>query len=65
MAHNQENGVIFGAFGPQGNNQNPSVLETNAALKSRLASIALERQEKLKEEVCKVIEGIEHTPSQT
>ncbi|KAG0083016.1 hypothetical protein BGZ93_002078, partial [Podila epicladia] len=53
MAYYQANGVTQS----QGNNQYSSVQESNAALKNRLASIALKRQEKLKAEVCSVIEA--------
>ncbi|KAG0332250.1 hypothetical protein BG000_010219 [Podila horticola] len=55
MAHNQANGDD--APGPQEDNRYPPLQDANASLKIRLAGIALDRQEKLKAEVCKVIEA--------
>lgn len=60
MTHNQANGDD--PPGPQEDNRYPPLQDANASLKIRLAGIALDRQEKLKAEVCKVIEGIEHRP---
>jgi len=46
------------ALVPQENTPDQSMQETNASLKDRLTNITLERQEKLKAEICKTIDGM-------
>lgn len=58
MAYNQTHGAMNSALVPQENNSDSSVQETSASLKDRLTNITLERQEKLKAEICKTIDGM-------